>query len=320
MEKFMKNKWKPGAFLAALLVCLCLAGAAWAATPIALSVDGVVVVPTELSVVREQYGDEVRAIEGFYQEAPPEMRRGTVYVPVRFVAEVLGAEVVYAAPNVEINCGGRRVRLACGSKTAYVDGGAVKLAGAPYEKAGRTYVPVRFVAEALDCEIDYENGLVNIRTKPWELNGREVCGIQKEGYMTIGGYLWQLDSPYFAKRIYEALWQNKGAQVAAPAEDHLGRWPSLEKPDFFYIGSNYYLLDAHGDIVAQFDLWKYDDGTYPVSEVYDGDLLCCDGQWFNFSEASRRALGQWSQIYFWGQEIDDSRAGWERRRQNGLLD
>lgn len=310
---YMKNNIKAFLFLIAFSVCLSWAEVVWAA--IALQIDGV-------AMVWDRNDEEIRPDEGFYLGTQPEMRRGMVYAPVRFVAEVLGAEVHYTAPSVEIDCDGRQVRLAKDSRTAYIDGEAVSLAGAPYEKEGRTYVPLRFLAEALGCKIDYEEGRVNIRTKPWELAGREVCGVQLETYMTMGGNLFQLDSPYFAKRIYEAPWQGKGERVAAPDEEHLGRWPALFVPDFYYIGVNYYLLDADGDIVTQFDLWVHDGDTYPVSEGYDEYLLCCDGEWFNFSKASMAAFGQFDYgiRWIWGETIDDCRENWELHRQRGEQD
>ena len=47
------------------------------------------------------------------------------------------------------------IKMKIGSKTAYVDGQAVQLERAPEEKDGCTLVPVRFVAEALGCEVIY---------------------------------------------------------------------------------------------------------------------------------------------------------------------
>lgn len=47
------------------------------------------------------------------------------------------------------------IRMKIGSKMAYVDGKAVQLERAPEEKDGCTLVPVRFVAEALGCEVIY---------------------------------------------------------------------------------------------------------------------------------------------------------------------
>ena len=42
-----------------------------------------------------------------------------------------------------------------GSKTAYLDGKPVTLDRAPEEQGGYTLVPVRFIAEALGCQVEY---------------------------------------------------------------------------------------------------------------------------------------------------------------------
>lgn len=47
------------------------------------------------------------------------------------------------------------IKMKIDSKTAYVDGKAVQLERAPEEKDGCTLVPVRFVAEALGCQVSY---------------------------------------------------------------------------------------------------------------------------------------------------------------------
>ena len=43
-----------------------------------------------------------------------------------------------------------------GSKTAVVNGETVELLQAPQAKNGVTQVPLRFVAEALGCKVDYD--------------------------------------------------------------------------------------------------------------------------------------------------------------------
>ena len=49
-----------------------------------------------------------------------------------------------------------KIELTIGSKTAYVDNKEVQLLRAPEERDGTTLVPIRFVAEALGCKVDYE--------------------------------------------------------------------------------------------------------------------------------------------------------------------
>lgn len=51
------------------------------------------------------------------------------------------------------------IRMKIGSKTAYVDGKAVPLERAPEEQDGCTLVPVRFIAEALGCQVTYSGNV-----------------------------------------------------------------------------------------------------------------------------------------------------------------
>lgn len=54
------------------------------------------------------------------------------------------------------------IEMTIGSKTAYIDGEAVQLSRAPEAKDGVTVVPIRFVAEALGCQVDYDNATKKI--------------------------------------------------------------------------------------------------------------------------------------------------------------
>ena len=56
----------------------------------------------------------------------------------------------------------KKIVLHLGSSTAEVDGRAVTLDCAPRAEAGRTLVPLRFVAEALGCRVDYAAGQITI--------------------------------------------------------------------------------------------------------------------------------------------------------------
>lgn len=50
-----------------------------------------------------------------------------------------------------------KIEMTLGSTVAYVDGKQTTLLRAPEEKNGTTVVPIRFVAEALGCKVDYDN-------------------------------------------------------------------------------------------------------------------------------------------------------------------
>jgi len=86
----------------------------------------------------------------------PQERAGRVFVPLRGVFEQLGASVVYQ--NGVINAQGRNhaVSLHIGSTQATVDGQAQTLDVAPFIVGASTYVPLRFVSQALGATVNYD--------------------------------------------------------------------------------------------------------------------------------------------------------------------
>lgn len=58
-----------------------------------------------------------------------------------------------------------KIVLTLGSKTAVVDGVEHQLDVAPFAENGRTFVPIRFVAEALGCTVDYDNATKTVVIK-----------------------------------------------------------------------------------------------------------------------------------------------------------
>ena len=103
---------------------------------------------------------------------------GRTIIPVRFVAEQLGASVEWngKAQQVIIKSEDRTILMTIGSRTYTVNGMARSMDTAPVIKAGwdRTLVPVRFVSEALGYAVEWDgqNGLVIIteESTPWQLD------------------------------------------------------------------------------------------------------------------------------------------------------
>lgn len=58
---------------------------------------------------------------------------------------------------------GTEIILHIGSFEAMVNGRSVALDCVPFVSEGRTFVPLRFIAEALGCTVDYANGVITIR-------------------------------------------------------------------------------------------------------------------------------------------------------------
>ncbi|MDO5396621.1 MAG: copper amine oxidase N-terminal domain-containing protein, partial [bacterium] len=78
-------------------------------------------------------------------------------IPIRAVAESIGCKVEYdaASQTVSIDGSDENIVLRIGDENMDVNGETVKMDTAARIVDDRTYIPVRFVAEALGFEVDY---------------------------------------------------------------------------------------------------------------------------------------------------------------------
>ncbi len=86
----------------------------------------------------------------------PTERAGRVFVPLRGVFENLGATVVYANGVINATGRGHNVSLRINSQTATVDGQQQTIDVAPFIIGASTYVPLRFVSQALGATVNFD--------------------------------------------------------------------------------------------------------------------------------------------------------------------
>ena len=93
-----------------------------------------------------------------FNEAPY-MSNGTTMVPMRVIFEALKAEVNYDAATQKITAikGDTVIELVLGQKSAKKNGQTISLDVAATTRNGNTMVPLRFVAEALNAKVDWDN-------------------------------------------------------------------------------------------------------------------------------------------------------------------
>lgn len=102
-----------------------------------------------------------------FPDAAPEIANGRTMVPVRALVETLGGEVDYQDDVVTFVLDGYAYEFAIGSTTVEVSPTAdndkdtpkpedIEMDCAPYIKDGRTYVPIRFISEALGYEVGWD--------------------------------------------------------------------------------------------------------------------------------------------------------------------
>lgn len=102
-------------------------------------------------------------------------KNNTNLVPLRTISEELGAKVDFNGANQKITVIYKEstVLATVGSKSATVNGTKKELQVAPQVIKGTTYVPIRFIGEALGGSVDYQKGILTItldnQVKEWKL-------------------------------------------------------------------------------------------------------------------------------------------------------
>ncbi len=88
---------------------------------------------------------------------PPIVRAGRVFVPLRGVFEQLGASVVYSNGQINATGSGRTISLTIGSTQATVSGQPETLDVAPFFVGATTFVPLRFISQALGAAVNWND-------------------------------------------------------------------------------------------------------------------------------------------------------------------
>lgn len=132
----------------------------------------------------------------------PLLLNSRVFVHIRYVAEQFGAKVTgYDKSKVSINYNGKNIVLYYNKNTAYIDDKPVQLdATVKLINGGYTYVPIRFLAEAFDKNVRWDNWSVYItdreqqvvRVKDIRYNDGKLL-VQTDGTITFDKF--NLPSP-----------------------------------------------------------------------------------------------------------------------------
>ncbi len=95
--------------------------------------------------------------EYIFNDVPPVISNSRTVIPIRVVAEAMGSTVSWdaEAQKVTIVKGGKIIEIYVGQNFAVVDGSPVELDVAAFIEGGRTYLPLRFVAENLGGEVSW---------------------------------------------------------------------------------------------------------------------------------------------------------------------
>lgn len=91
-------------------------------------------------------------------DGAPKIVNNRTMVPVRFIAEALGATVGWDGNTRKVTLakGGKRVEIVIDAAKATVNGAEVLLDSPAFIENGRTYLPLRFVVESLDAAVEWD--------------------------------------------------------------------------------------------------------------------------------------------------------------------
>ncbi|MBT9155692.1 MAG: Phosphate-binding protein PstS [Firmicutes bacterium] len=121
-------------------------------------------------------------------DVAPQIIGGRTMVPMRLIFEALGAEVTWndATQTVVGRQGNVTISLTIGNRNATVGGRAVALDQPAQIFAGRTMVPVRFIAESLGATVEWDDARRIVRITS-AAQSRMRSPVTSELRMTTGG-------------------------------------------------------------------------------------------------------------------------------------
>jgi hypothetical protein len=247
---------------------------------------------------------------------PPAVIDGHTLVPVRAVAEALGARVDWVPERQEVAVAhrSRRIQLRVGAREALVDGQPVRLAAAPRTVGERVMAPLRFVAESMGSFVawDPRGPAIHISTNPHHLpaggvilsdapfgqvaNAQDLIQLIEPGAGLLGADLRVrvagrvLDPSYVKVQVclYPVAPAFAGGKV--PDRQTLASLLDSRKPEFSRLAP---LTDRQ----FEFDLWFEEPGEYVVllSVVSDYRELGAHVSW-------KWTLSYWFRVVNWSRE------------------
>jgi hypothetical protein len=188
---------------------------------------------------------------------PPIIQAGRVFVPLRGVFEQLGATVVYSNGTINATGNGRNISLQIGSTQATINGQPETIDVAPFIIGASTFVPLRFVSEALGASVNWDNEdrIVSIATvgaapsyagnpapsENYVSYAPPPIPVYEQPYLPAPNYIWLLLGP-----------GNVGRSAAA----RLSLDPGLLGLEQRRLCLEPGLLGRHGRLLRRRELWR----------------------------------------------------------------
>lgn len=123
-------------------------------------------------VIKLKVGSRTVTVDGMAMtmDVSPLIRNNTTYIPLRYLAESVGAEVKYtkSSKTVQLKQGGATVTFQIGQDAFWVNGAKQSLGAVAIAENGRTQIPVRAVTQALGWTVGWSasNGEITLTKTP----------------------------------------------------------------------------------------------------------------------------------------------------------
>lgn len=112
-------------------------------------------------------------------DTSPTVENGRLLVPVSHLMRALGAEVTWNAQTLTVDIAHETgiITLTINNRTAQVNGQPVQMEVPPRIINNRTLVPLRFLSENLDAQVEWDgvNRMVYVETKDFEPDGTDLA-------------------------------------------------------------------------------------------------------------------------------------------------
>lgn len=226
------------------------------------------------------------------------LRKGRVLLPLRAVCDLLDLPLEYAdnTQRITLHQGRHTYSLRLNDSEVLRDGHLSSALDVPaLEREGRCYLPLRFVAQLFDLDLQWDENSLRVDIVRPE---QPVVRVVRHVRMTNETWDMQLDRPYLAQQMYAEIFAACFEEADAPAAENLGVWPNLDNPDSYYLLTEYDFLRQDGSVYASFELYLHAPGQ-PVPEEYTEYLICSDDKWYLTLDDLPEILKEWDNIEGW---------------------
>lgn len=206
--------------------------------------------PAAAQAITVEYNQQAIA----FPDQKPILRDNRTLVPIRPIAESLGFDVDWneATRTVLIRKGNDQVRLVVSQKIARKNAETISLDVPAQIVNERTMVPVRFIAEALQYNVNWDQATQTVRITDQATNGQAIQPAKQD--------------PEPAQPAQPSKEEPPVEQVALVDTE------SITATNFNLMGLGIYVIKGNIDPDAELTV-KLDDRTYEVEVKQDGTFL-----------------------------------------------